>query len=79
MAGYHIIDHIHGFKKKRFGTLYEAMDTAFRVARMQTVFADNRIHLSVMDGRRQAIEISVKQREGRNRDERGQKRSHFTK
>ncbi|MCO7126188.1 hypothetical protein NIE88_10415 [Sporolactobacillus shoreicorticis] len=61
---YRVIDHIHGYKQKRFSTLYEAMNTAFQVARMQTIFADKRIHLSVMDGRRQTIEISVKQREG---------------
>lgn len=61
---YRIIDHIHGYKKKRFTTLYEAIDTALKLARFQTMFSDKRIHLSVMDGRHQAIEINIKQREG---------------
>lgn len=61
---YRIIDHIHGYKKKRFATLYEAADTALKLARFQTIFSDRRIHLSVMDGRKQAIEINIEQREG---------------
>lgn len=60
---YHVIDHIHGLKNQQFDTLYEAMNTAFQVARDRTVCNDSRVHLSVMDGQRQEIEISVKQRE----------------
>lgn len=63
---YRVIDHIHGFKKQNYGSLYEALDTAFRLARAQTVFSNNRIHVSIMDGRKQTIEISVTQWEGRN-------------
>lgn len=61
---YHVIDHIHRCPKLQYSTEYEATKAAFRLAEAQTVCADNRVHLSVMDGQRQAIEISIKQREG---------------
>lgn len=60
---YRVIDHIHGYKKTKHDTINEALSVAFKLAKLQIIFSNKRIHLSVMDGRNQAIEISVKQRE----------------
>jgi hypothetical protein len=59
---YKVVDHISG-DKKRFDTFYEAADQALKLARIQTLFSDSRVHVSVMDGHRQAIEINIRQRE----------------
>jgi hypothetical protein len=62
-AMYRVIDHIHGCNKTKYDTVTEALSFAFKLARLQTVFNDKLVHLSVMDGRKQAIDINVKQRE----------------
>lgn len=61
---YRVIDHIHGFKKQKYDTVVEALEIALKLARLQTIFNDRRVHLSVMDGSKQAIEINISQREG---------------
>lgn len=60
---YRVVDHVHGFKKKKYDTVVEALEVALKLARLQTIFNDRRVHLSVMDGRKQAIEINISQRE----------------
>ncbi|MCO7175531.1 hypothetical protein ACFP7A_00945 [Sporolactobacillus kofuensis] len=60
---YRVVDHIHGCKKTKYDTINEALAVAFRLAQMQTIFSNKRIHLSVMDGSKQAIDINVNQRE----------------
>lgn len=60
---YKVVDHIHNDYRKRFATEYEAKIAAFKVARIQAIFNNVRIHLSVMAGRKQIAEIKVDQRE----------------
>jgi hypothetical protein len=61
---YRVIDHIHGFKKQKFDTSVEATEIAFKLAKLQTIFNDRRIHISVMAGRKQITEINIRQEEG---------------
>ncbi|MFT8710439.1 MAG: hypothetical protein ABF820_13515 [Sporolactobacillus sp.] len=60
---YRVVDHCRGKQTKRYASRYEATIAAMKLARLQTIFNDKRIHLSVMDGRKQAIEINISQRE----------------
>lgn len=58
---YRVVDHIHGFKKQKFDTSVEATEIAFKLAKLQTIFNDKRIHISVMSGRKQITEINIRQ------------------